>query len=152
METILSDRFYRQQLQTLGNCPGNRNPKKRNRKLAWTDEKKQEVIEAYEAANPTPETSMEIVTDLAEEFEESPNGVRMILTKAGVYVKKAPASGAKGNGEAKSGGTRISKAAAQEQLVAALEGAGATVDEDIVQRLTGKAANYFTSVINLISN
>ena len=36
---------------------------------------------------------MEIVKDIADEFEESPNGVRMILTKAGVYVKKAPASG-----------------------------------------------------------
>ena len=26
--------------------------------MAWTDEKKAEVIEAYEAANPTPENSM----------------------------------------------------------------------------------------------
>ena len=62
--------------------------------MAWDDEKKAAVIEQYEAANPTPENSMEIVAELAEEFEESPNGVRMILTKAGVYVKKAPASGA----------------------------------------------------------
>ena len=61
--------------------------------MAWTDEKKAEVIAAYEAANPTAENSMEVVKEIAEEFEESPNGVRMILTKAGVYVKKAPASG-----------------------------------------------------------
>ena len=61
--------------------------------MAWDDEKKAAVIEQYEAANPTPENSMEIVAELADEFEESPNGVRMVLTKAGVYVKKAPASG-----------------------------------------------------------
>lgn len=146
----MSDRFYNQQLKVLGDCPGNRKPKKRNRKLAWTDEKKQAVIDAYEAAGPTPETSMEIVTELAEDFEESPNGVRMILTKAGVYVKK---SGGTSNGEgAKSGGTRVSKAAAQEQLVQALEAAGATVDEDIINRLTGKAAQYFTSVLNVIAS
>jgi hypothetical protein len=41
--------------------------------------------------NPTPENSMEIVKAIAEEMGQSPNGVRMILTKAGVYVKKAPA-------------------------------------------------------------
>ena len=56
--------------------------------MAWDDAKKEAVIEQYEAASPTPENSMEIVAELAEEFEESPNGVRMILTKAGVYVKK----------------------------------------------------------------
>ena len=39
------------------------------------------------------ENSMEIVKSIADELGESPNGVRMILTKAGVYVKKAPASG-----------------------------------------------------------
>ena len=55
--------------------------------MAWDDEKKAAVIEAYEAAEPTPENSMEVVAELAEEFEESPNGVRMILTKAGVYIK-----------------------------------------------------------------
>ena len=33
---------------------------------------------------------MEIVKDIADELGESPNGVRMILTRAGVYVKKNP--------------------------------------------------------------
>ncbi len=51
--------------------------------MAWTDEKKAEVIAAYEAQNPTPENSMEIVAEMATEFEESPNGVRRVLTKAG---------------------------------------------------------------------
>ena len=42
----------------------------------------------YTSAEPTPETSMEIVADIAEQMGESVNGVRMILTKAGVYVRK----------------------------------------------------------------
>ena len=118
--------------------------------MAWTDEKKAEVIAAYEAAAPTPENSMEIVKEIAEEFEESPNGVRMILTKAGVYVKKTPASG----GEKKAttgGGTRVSKAGAQESLIAALTDAGQDVDNEIVEKLTGKAAQYFAGVIAAIN-
>jgi len=120
--------------------------------MAWDDEKKAAVIEQYEAANPTPENSMEIVAELAEEFEESPNGVRMILTKAGVYIKKAPASGgakATSNG---GGGGRVSKAAAIESLSAAINDAGQAVDEEILSKLTGKAAVYFTGVISAINS
>ena len=118
--------------------------------MAWTDEKKAEVIEAYESANPTPETSMEIVKDIADEFEESPNGVRMVLTKAGVYVKKAPATG--GTKSTSSSGGRVSKAAAIESLSAAIADAGQEVDQEILDKLTGKAAVYFTGVIAAINN
>ena len=121
----MGDRFYAQQLQALGNCPGNKNPNKRTRKVAWDDDKKAEAVRMYEDMNPTPETSMEIVKGIADEIDESPNGVRMILTKAGVYVKKTPAAkssgGATGGG---AGGTRVSKAAAAEALIAALGDAG----------------------------
>ena len=119
--------------------------------MAWDDEKKAAVIEAYEAAEPTPENSMEIVAELAEEFEESPNGVRMILTKAGVYVKKAPASGAAKASNGGSGG-RVSKAAAIESLSAAISDAGQEVDQEILDKLTGKAAVYFTGVISAINS
>ena len=74
------------------------NLEKEKQIVAWDDEKKAAVIEAYEGADPTPENSMEIVKDLADEYEESPNGVRMILTKAGVYVKKTPAASSKSSG------------------------------------------------------
>jgi len=60
--------------------------------MAWDDEKKALAVSMYETAEPTPENSMEIVKDLADELEESPNGVRMILSKAGVYIKKVAAS------------------------------------------------------------
>ncbi len=147
----MGDRFYQAQVRATGNCPGasKLSTIRKNRKM-WTDEKKAEVIAAYEAANPTAENSMEVVKEIAEEFEESPNGVRMILTKAGVYVKKAPASG--GDKKAASGGsTRVSKAAAVEALAAAITDAGQEADEEILSKLTGKAAQYFTSVITAVN-
>ena len=52
--------------------------------MAWTDEKKDEAVSLYEEQQPTPETSMEIVKEIADQLDESPNGVRMILTRAGV--------------------------------------------------------------------
>jgi len=118
--------------------------------VAWDDDKKAAVIAAYEDSDPTPETSMEIVKAIAEEYEESPNGVRMILTKAGVYVKKTPAAKS-GSSTGGSGASRVSKAAACEALVAALTDAGQEVDEDIVSKLTGKAAVYFTGVVTAIA-
>ncbi len=144
-------RFYMQQLEALGSCPGYRSTTKRKRKMAWDDDKKAAVIAAYEEQNPTPENSMEIVKEIADEYEESPNGVRMILSKAGVYVKKTPA--ASGSGTSSNGGSsRVSKAAAQEALVAALTDVGAEIDNDIVEKLTGKAAQYFAGVIGAINS
>ena len=132
----MSDRFYFQQQQ------------RRRRKMAWTDESKAEAVELYTSEDPTPETSMEIVKTIADTLGESPNGVRMILTKAGVYVKKAPAtSSAKSNG-----GGRVSKADSQATLKDALSDAGQDIDGDIIDKLTGKAAVYFAGVINAINN
>jgi transposase-like protein len=146
----MGDRFYQQQLETLGRCPGSKSTTKRKRRMAWDDDKKAAVIAAYEEANPTPETSMEVVKEIADEFEESANGVRMILSKAGVYIKKTPA--ASGSGTSSSGGSsRVSKAAAQETLIAALTDAGAEIDNDIVEKLTGKAAQYFAGVITQVN-
>lgn len=140
----LGDRFYQQQRDTTGTCPGVRITTKRKRKM-WDDDKKAEAVTMYEEANPTPENSMEIVKDIAAELDESPNGVRMILTKAGVYVKKAAATKAAASGAATS--SRVSKADAIAALVAAISDAGLEVDEEIVSKLTGKAAQYFTSLI-----
>ena len=119
--------------------------------MAWDDDKKAQAVAMYEEAEPTPENSMEIVKEIAEELEESPNGVRMILTKAGVYVKKAPASGGKTSSSSGGGTARVSKAAAQEALIAAITDAGQEVDEEIVSKLTGKAAQYFTTVLSAVN-
>ena len=119
--------------------------------MAWDDDKKAQAVSMYEDQGPTPETSMEIVKAIAEELEESPNGVRMILTKAGVYIKKAPASGS-AKASTNGGGGRVSKAAAIESLSAAISDAGQEVDQEILDKLTGKAAVYFTGVISAINS
>lgn len=117
--------------------------------MAWDDDKKAKAVDMYVESEPTPENSMDIVAEIAEELDESVNGVRMILSKAGVYVKKAatPAKASGGSTAAKSGGTRVSKEDAQNALREAIEAAGAEVDEDIVSKLTGKAATYFVTVL-----
>tara|TARA_B100000902_G_scaffold221515_1_gene210485 strand:+ start:2218 stop:2691 length:474 start_codon:yes stop_codon:yes gene_type:complete len=157
----MSDRFYMQMVETTGWAPGYRNTHsieefksrfgsiKRRKKVAWTDEKKQEAVDLYTAEEPTPDNSMEIVKDIADQLEESPNGVRMILTKAGVYVRKTPApSGGSGG----TGGGRVSVADAQAAVTSALSDAGQEVDAAIISKLTGKAANYFATIINNLNN
>ena len=116
--------------------------------MAWTDESKEQAVEMYQDAEPTPETSMEIVKEIAEELGESPNGVRMILTKAGVYVRKTPAAKSSGGS---TGGGRVSVADAQDKLTSVLSDAGQEVDAAIVSKLTGKAAVYFTTVIESLN-
>lgn len=118
--------------------------------MAWDDAKKDKAVELYLERKPTPENSVEIVQEIADELGESVNGVRMILIKKEVYVKKDPAAAsAPGDGKSKttkSTGTRVSKEDAQAQLRAALEAAGKDVDDDIISKLTGKAAVYFAGL------
>lgn len=116
--------------------------------MAWDDDKRKQAVESYLAAEPTAENSMDIVKDIAEELDESPNGVRMILTKAEVYIKKAVTASASKT----STSTRVSKADAAEALTAAIKDTGQEVDEDIVGKLTGKAAQYFTTLINTVNS
>jgi hypothetical protein len=115
----------------------------------WTDELKSEVIAKYEAAGPTPENSTEIIKDIAEEIEMSPNGVRMVLVQAGVYVKKDPGASTSKTKTASTGDkpARVSKESAIADLKAAIEDMNKPVDEDILSKLTGKAAVYFLSVL-----
>jgi len=114
----------------------------------WNDELKANVIKMYQDAEPTPESSTEIIKDIAEEIEASPNGVRMVLVQAGVYVKKDAT--AKPSGDKKSAGDapkRVSKESSIADLRAAIEAKGAPIDDDILSKLTGKAAVYFLSVL-----
>lgn len=111
----------------------------------WTEELKQQVIEAYEALEPTPETTMDAVKEVANDFGKTANGVRMILSKAGKYVKKTgTASESKSSG---TGAKRVNKAEAIATLKKVIEDSGKEVDNDICDRLTGKAAVYFTELL-----
>ena len=156
----MSDRYYTQMLETTGWCPGYRSTYtlaeykqnytlKRKRTMAWTDESKEQAVEMYTAEEPTPENSMEIVKMVAEELGESPNGVRMILTKAGVYVKKTPAVKSSSGG---TGGGRVNVAAAQDELTKAISDMGEEADAAIISKLTGKAAMYFATLINKLND
>jgi len=120
--------------------------------MAWTEELKQQVIEAYQAANPTAENSLEIIQELAQEHEQSPNGVRMILVQAGVYVKKeAAAAGTattKKSGAGSEGTKRVSKETSIAALKEAIKARGKKIDDDILDKLTGKAAVYLTEVLS----
>ena len=116
---------------------------------AWTDELKAKVIEMYEQAGPTPESSTEIIKDIAEEIEMSPNGVRMVLVQAGVYVKKDSSASSTKTTKTTSGegSKRVSKEDSIAALKAAIEAKGGPIDDDILGKLTGKAAVYFASVL-----
>ena len=146
----MGDRFYEQQLEATGSYPGYRGTKRR-RRVAWTDESKQQAVTLYTEQDPTPETSMEIVKEIADELGESPNGVRMILTRAGVYVKKNPSSGSSTSNGGSTGGGRVSKEAMHNELKSAISDAGQDVDDEIIGRLSGKAAQYLAGVINAVN-
>ena len=147
----MSDRFYLQMREATGWAPGLPEFYKQRRKRRmsnWTDESKAQAVEMYTAEEPTPENSMEIVKMIAEELGESPNGVRMILTKAGVYVKKTPAVKSSGG----TGGGRVNVAAAQDELSKAISDMGEEADMAIISKLTGKAAMYFVGLINKLND
>jgi hypothetical protein len=70
--------------------------------------------------------------------------------QAGVYVKKDPGSSGsttKTKTSSGEGSKRVSKESAIADLKAAIEAKGAPIDEDILSKLTGKAAVYLLSVI-----
>lgn len=118
--------------------------------MAWTEEQKKEAIKQYQNSNPTPENSTELIKEIAESMEQSANGLRMILVQAGVYVKKDPATTTKTGTATKTGdkAPRVSKEDQIAALRAAIEAKGAKVDDEILSKLTGKAAAYFVEVLN----
>jgi hypothetical protein len=116
--------------------------------MAWTDEQKAKAIKMYQDGEPTPANSAELIQQIAEEMEQSPNGVRMILVGAKVHVKKT-VEDAKSKTATKDGdkAPRVSKESQIAELKAAIEEAGAEADDEILSKLTGKAAAYFTKVL-----
>jgi hypothetical protein len=119
----------------------------------WTDESKAAVVKAYQEKNPTSANSTEIVKELAETFNQTANSVRMVLMQEKVYVKKeggtaaSAASDKKGTAGSGTAGKKPSKEALQAELTKAIENAGHVADQDIIGKLTGKAAEYLTKII-----
>ena len=116
--------------------------------MAMDPKLKDTLIQEYKDANPTSENSIEIVQEIADNHELTVNQVRMVLVTAGVYVKKDPAKAAPGGAGAKegTGAKRVSKESSIAALRAKIEAAGKPVDDEILEKLTGKAAVYFASL------
>ena len=114
----------------------------------WTDELRQQVIKDYTKAEPTPETSTEIVKDIADEIGVTPNAVRAILSRAEVYVKKDPAKSKRSSGN---GTKRVSKAEEIQRLKNLVSSTGQDVSDEIIDKMTGKAAKYFADIFTSIS-
>ncbi len=112
----------------------------------WSDDEKQKVIKAYVDANPTAENSVEIVKTIAADNDQTPNGVRMVLIKAEVYIKKSPTTSTSKDDSDKP--VKVSKADSIEALGAAIEDLGEIADHSILGKLTGKAAQYFLGIIS----
>lgn len=129
----------------------------------WTDELFEKMSSEYVARmeqfpeDERPGVSMEIVSEIAQENGVTPNGFRMKLTKAGVYIKKAAGSASKSStstGEKASGGSRTSKAQAHADLRSAFSDAGLApdfLDDAIIDKLTGKAAAHLAEAIRAIT-
>lgn len=121
---------------------------------AWTEETKALAVKMYTEGNPTAENSAELLKEIAEQLEQTANGVRMILIKAEVYVKKEPAKASATTaktGTAGGGTGRVSKEVQITNLKAAITKAGGSVDAEILDKLTGKAAAYLQSVVEAIA-
>ncbi len=120
----------------------------------WTPELKQKVTDMYLSRTPTPETSVEICKEIAEELELTANGVRLVLMQGKVYVKKEEAAStgtAKttsegGKASSGTGSKRVSKEDSIAALKAKIEAMGKPVEDEILDKLTGKAAVYLASL------
>ncbi|QIO01371.1 putative D3 protein [Salmonella phage STWB21] len=129
----------------------------------WTDELFEKMSSDYVARmeqfpeDERPGVSMEIVSEIAQENGVTPNGFRMKLTKAGLYIKKAAGSASKSTastGEKASGGSRTSKAQAHADLLSAFSDAGLApdfLDSAIIDKLTGKAAAHLAEAVRAIT-
>jgi predicted transcriptional regulator len=119
--------------------------------MAWDDTKKEKAVKMYQEQNPTPDSSVEIVKEIAEDIGETPNGVRMILSKAGVYVKSTQTTSSTGKKKEDAEKTpKVGKADKIARLSTAIESAGMIPDNEILEKLTGKAADYFAQVVEAL--
>lgn len=127
----------------------------------WTEELFNELASEYTSKleafpeDERPSVSMEIVNEVAKAAGVTPNGLRMKLTSAGLYVRKdTTASKTATKTESKSGGARTSKADAHSALRAAFSDAGledSFLDDEIVDKLTGKAALHIAEAVRKIT-
>lgn len=115
----------------------------------WEDEDfKAQVRAAYLETEPTPETNSEILQQMGLDFEVSPNSLRVFLAKENLLAKKVVEPTAEGAKSATTGTKRVSKEKVIGQLKDLIASKDKPVDNDILDKLTGKAAQYLIEVIS----
>lgn len=131
----------------------------------WTDELRATAVEEYKnrieevAEEDRPSHTQEIAEGIAVELGCTLNSLRTILQRAknpdgsSVYISKAagkPKASAKEGGA--TGGKRRGKAESHADLTSAIEAMAGVeaVDAAVIEKLTGKAADYVTSVLQAI--
>jgi len=121
----------------------------------WTDKLREKVKEAYLSANPTPETSVEIVNEIAEEIGKTPNGVLAVLVRARdendnkIYISKKSNTTSKTSKT--NGTTKVGKAESLAALKTIISNNQLDVDDAIIDKLTGKASIYFTELFSALT-
>jgi hypothetical protein len=130
--------------------------------FAWTDETRKFAVDTYKeriaeySADEQPNVSQEIVKEIADELGCTTNGVKTVLMKNTdedgniVYVSKAAAKKSTSASSGTSGaGKRRGKAESHADLIAAISAmvGDDNVNSEIISKLTGKAADYFTHVL-----
>jgi len=99
----------------------------------------------FETAEERAANTVEVVNHIAKKYDMTPNSLRYKLSQEGVYIPKG-STGVKKE-SASSGSKRVSKADAIQALKTAIGAAGIEVDDTICDKLTGKAAQYFHTVV-----
>lgn len=124
----------------------------------WTDELKTEVIDAYvELMEAYPEEergkhSAEVIEQIKDDqdLEFSVNSIRTVLSRAGVYIKKATATP---KASAKASGKKMNKAEAHAELIASFRDLGVDVGDDAVAaigKMTGVLATTLAELVRKI--
>ena len=99
-----------------------------------------------------PTHSMEACKTLAEQLGFTANGVRLVLTQAGVYIAKTPrSSAATSTADKPKAATRGSKQVSLNNLKTAIRNIDPELlDEELIDKLTGVQAEYFATIISKV--
>ena len=118
----------------------------------WTPELKAECIAQYAERiqefleEDRPNHTLEVIAELATEYNFTKNSMRGVIQQSDVYVKAAKKEASTDKPATK----RPNKAQSLADLKAAIADGGATVNEELLEKLTGIEAVYFTGVIRTI--
>ena len=119
----------------------------------WTPELKAEAISQYvERINEylpedQPSHTLEVIAELAASYGFTKNSMRGVIQQSEHYVKAAKKVAATSE---KPASKRPNKAQAMAELKAAIVDGGAEVNDELIEKLTGIEAVYFTQVIRQI--